>query len=224
MRVATALCVLLSSAAVLADDEPVGRGGACRARTDCAAGLHCAANKCATEVGFDDVNAGENAVTRGFFAVAVGAALPTIWGGGVGEGAQLELRLGLFAGGFTQIQLELSPGTTVLTNVTSQPMGVVEGGASIAFMPQISDMVYWLLRFGGGAGFLFNVPTYSTFTQNAIATFGEMRLDVFGTVIRPSRHLFIELDVPSFRVLFMTDGSTNVLLTWITSVTVGYVF
>jgi hypothetical protein len=222
MRLAAVLCVLLSSAAVLADDEPVGRGGACRARSDCAAGLHCAANKCATEVGLDEVNNAENAATRGFFAVAVGAALPTIWNS-VGEGAQIELRLGLFTGGFTQIQLELSPGTTVLSNVTNQPMGVFEAGASIAFMPQISDMVYWLLRFGGGGGFLFNAPTYSL-GQGALAPFGELRMDLFGTVIRPSRHLFIELDVPSFRVLFVTSAYTNVLLTWITSVTVGYVF
>jgi hypothetical protein len=205
--------------------------GHCDSRADCPTSLygqlHCVHNTCVSEV--ESVAVKENEETRGYFGVTLGAMLPTIWNN-VGEGAQLSARLGLFTS-FLQLQVEVSPGATVLGGLSSQAMGIFEASATIAFLPRISDMVYWLVRFGGGAGAIFNVHGYSSTSPSTTTTaFGEIRFDLSGVVIRPSRHLYIELDVPSFRVLFPTSSDIDYpfhnspMLTWVTSFTVGYVF
>jgi hypothetical protein len=204
--------------------------GHCDSRADCPASLygqlHCVQNTCVSDI--ESVAAKDNEETRGYFGVTLGAAFPTIWGN-FGEGAQLSARLGMFTGP-VQLQIEISPGSTIFAGQGPQAMGMFEASATIGFLPRISDMVYWLLRLGGGAGALFNVHGYSSSSSSTTTpAFGEIRFDLSGVVIRPSRHVFVELDVPSFRVLFTTGQLdypfyNSPLFTWITSATVGYVF
>ncbi len=206
-------------------------GEACGAHADCKAGLRCSKNACVAEQSFQSEREHERAPrvtlgkdqTFGYAGAAIGFSLPTIWGSG-GEGFQLAARLGVVFGP-VQLQLEVSPGSTALVNETPNALGLFDAVASIGFYIPLSDMVSWLIRFGGGGGFLFNVNNYYYCTTCGLtAGFGEFRFDVFGVGIRPSKHLLIELNVPSFRITTNVENSNNMIWMWVTSFGVDYVF
>jgi hypothetical protein len=215
----------------------VQSGARCEAGADCLVGLRCLANVCVDDATFEaqrpdgPKQRAVDEATHGYLGGVVGASLPVVWGS-FGESAQLALRAGvLFEGhdGHAQLQLEVSPGTTILSNVASQPMGLFDAVGTIGYLAPIGgDVVSWIVRIGGGGGFVFNVVDSGNCSTCPLVPFGEFRVDVFGAAIRPSRHLLIEVNVPSFRILAITNAppvpNGSVLLMWVTNVALSYVF
>jgi hypothetical protein len=157
---------------------------------------------------------------QAFVGATLGASLPALWYQ-AGTAEQLALRIGFVLSGI-QVQLEVSPGTTVMTNVftASSAVGLFDVAGSVGALIPITDAVFWILRIGGGAGLVFGLS--STFA------FGDMRLDVTGVAIRASSHMSIELMVPSLRLMVPTSATSccgNVFgMFWMTSVTLDYLF
>ncbi len=224
---ALAIPIVLFAATAHADDAK--RGEACRARSDCSADLRCLRAICVDEPTFEQQRPVERqpqlSRTYTYAGGAAGAVLPAL-GSSAGEGASFALRLGRVIDQL-QLQLELSPATTALANVTPSVMTQLDLVGSIAWLPRISDMVSWVVRFGGGGGLLLCQSCDGTTNSVGSFGFGELRADVFGVQVRTSAHLMVELAAPSFRVLLLTQNPGvlgNVLWEWVTAVGVNYVF
>jgi hypothetical protein len=206
----------------------------CGARSDCRDGLRCLENVCVDAETFaasqPRITGAEG--TQAFFGVAIGASLPMVWGT-FGEASQLAARVGALINEHLQVELEVSPATTVLTGLTSSALGLFEVTASVGYLVRLNDMVSWILRFGGGGGAVFGLPTNTCGecpTSSAIVGFGEVRFDLVGVAIRTSKHLLVELNVPSFRILLPTSNNNsfefggNVMMMWMTNVAFNYMF
>jgi hypothetical protein len=148
---------------------------------------------------------------------ALGAPLPALWLGGLGEGLRGSFQAG-FVARYFELQLDVSPATTVLFNVSSRngsPLGAFDATATLGALVPMNAFTSWILRFGGGGGVAFAGG------QNGGLAFGELRADVAGIAIRTSDHLRIEFNAPSYRVMFMSGGYG---MSWITSLGLHYVF
>ncbi len=195
------------------DRAPIGQP--CGARADCADGLHCVANVCVDAATFESrTSEAASSGNWGFVGGAIGFLFPAVVGqyGGAGEGAQLSLRLGVVLADVFQLQLDLAP-ATVIGNAMPSAIGMFEAAATVGVLIPISDEVSWILRLGGGGGAMFG---------GREAGFGELRADVAGVAIRTSRHVFLEFNGPSWRLLFMPQGSLST--TFVTNVMASYVF
>jgi hypothetical protein len=159
----------------------------------------------------------EHKDTIAYAGVSLGVSLPAVWGGW-GEAFQLGFRLGADIDGL-QLQLDVSPATTLFTNITSSAFASFDAVGTIGYLLPLNDFTSWVLRVGGGGG-AFIGPT------SAPIGFGEFRVDVFGVEIRTSKHLLVECNIPSFRVLFLTPypGSNSFAMMWVTNVSLEYVF
>jgi hypothetical protein len=165
---------------------------------------------------------------RPYLAGALGGFLPVIWGNG-GAGAQLSVRGGAIIQKVVQIQLEVSPVTTLIAGTSSSAFSMFEAVASIGYLIPMSDMVSWNLRVGGGGGALLALDTVRSFGpsgSSAAFGYGEFRAEVVGVTIRPNKHLVLDFNVPSFRLMFLPGigSSFGVMVAWVTNVGVGYIF
>ncbi len=204
--------------------------GKCAARADCMDGLRCVRNVCVGETTYrelrDDAETdprGDSNTTHAYVGGVLGAALPAFFVS-AGEAYQLALRVGLLLDGHAQFQLEVSPASTVLVNETSSAYGFFDVVGSVGYLIPITPMASWIVRAGGGGGAVFG-PTIP-----ALA-FAELRIDVFGVAVKTGKHVMIEFNAPSFRVMFMqpfnqpsADVNANVLLMWVANVAVNYLF
>jgi hypothetical protein len=225
-----------------------GPGHTCSFRAECRAGLRCLKNVCVEESKYarwlteeardEDKYAPMSAqvaeaasdTTRLYLGGAIGGVLPVGWigPGTVGEGVQLALRFGVLVDEHIQFQLELSPLTTGLfnlangSNLSPSVIGMFEATGSVGYLIPMSDMASWILRVGGGGGALMG---------SGLSTLGfaEFRADVLGVAIRTSEHLFVECNIPSFRVIVPVSTASaypqpGIMLQWVTNVGVTYVF
>jgi hypothetical protein len=221
----------LAAAPARAQRAHAAKGEACAGAADCADGLYCLRYTCVDQGTFDAAqskHAEQVRRTYGYAGVALGGGLPTYASRGViGESANLAFHVGAVLDD-VQLELEVSPMTTVMAGLTGNPIGAGEAVATVAYLPRISDMVSWVLRIGGGVGALLCTSCNDVMSAGLTPLgFGEARLDVFGVVIRTSAHWMIEINTPSFRVLFL-PANRNVLggylMTWVTGFGVHYVF
>jgi len=198
-------------------------GSACRATSECAEGTHCVANVC-REASFIAPSKEEPPITpwfrgaHGYLGATIGYGMsaPT---GGIG---QVALRGGLMYSGL-QLLLEVSPGSTVFGLAQ---FGGFDVTGSVGGVIPLSRMFAWILRLGGGAGFIYgdNCCNYGAQKERASA-FGEFRADLFTVAIRPSDHLVIELALPSFRLAAGHYLATSEFIgMWLAALTVEYVF
>jgi hypothetical protein len=235
------LLAIGAAAAVVAAAGPAdaqqlrAKGEACAARSDCRVGLRCLRYQCVDEdtfTGAQDAAAKKRkghstkgndtyTYTGGF----VGGILPA-FANNFGEGAVFAMRIGAVVSG-AQFQLEIAPATTVLAGMTNSPMALADAVASIGYLIPISDMVSWIIRVGGGGGVLLSAPSGYPGTGTTTLGVGELRLDFFGVVIRTSEHIAVEINTPSYRLVFNPTGGYplgNVMMTWVTGVGINYVF
>lgn len=234
LLVATAVVAVLVASPARAEEHPRSkRGGRCAAASQCETDLRCVQRVCVDEATYARSLDKEPVSTQtyGYIGGVLGAILPALANGSFGEGAQLAVRLGIVIDSLIELKLEVAPATTVIGGLTSSAFAVFDVNGSVGVLPRISDMVSWIVRVGGGGGaILCDACSSSTSTGTrgvAAFGFGELRLDVFGVEIRTSRNLMIDINTPSFRVLFLPGGSStfgNVMLAWVTSVGVNYVF
>lgn len=231
---AVALAALSFSFAGTALAQGHAKGLSCATRADCGDGLHCLANVCVDAATFEGSRSPERQdngidyhATYTYLGGVLGAMLPFWSGGTFGEGAQFAGRFGAV---FDEMQLglEISPMTTVIGGLGPNAFGMLEAVGTIAWVPHISNMVSWIARIGGGGGFLLAQPqVFDAPSQVVTIGFGEARLDVFGVLIRTSRHLTVEINTPSFRMLFASGlfgSGTTVMMSWVTSFAMNYVF
>jgi hypothetical protein len=143
-----------------------------------------------------------------------------VWIGSFGEAFQLALRAGILIDGRVQIEADVSPVTTVMLNVATQAIPMFEAVGTIGYLAEISPEISWIIRVGGGGGMLLNPLEFSS--QNL--SFGEIRLDFFGAAIRASRHVQVEVNTPSFRIMLFPNTFNTYMLQWVTNVTINYVF
>jgi hypothetical protein len=206
---------------------------ACQARSECAPDEHCVDHACTSTVPYQEHSIATDEF-RAYLGASIGAIFPAIWNN-FGEGFQGALHVGAI-NKTVQLQLEVAPASSAIANLTNNPslMTLFEVAGTVAVLPRISDMVSWIIRVGGGAAIGFgNINCFGQCPQSATSFtqgFGEIRLDFVGVTIRPSQHLLIEIDTPSFRILIPGGASNNgfgsgtVMLTWVTSVGISYVF
>jgi hypothetical protein len=156
--------------------------------------------------------------TIGYVGVDLGVSLPMVWGGW-GEAFQLGFRVGTNIDEL-QLQLDVSPATTAVTGITSIAFASFEAVGTIGYLLPLNEFTSWVLRLGGGGGAFLDAQGLQPIG------FGEFRVDVFGVAIRTSKHLLVECNIPSFRVLFLTPypGSNGFALMWVTNVALNYVF
>ncbi len=210
---------------VRADQDTQKIGQTCTAHSDCLPGLRCLKNVCVDEAAFNEGNqppeerVDDHAPPQAFIAGALGASLPTTWGT-YGEGYQLALRVGVIVDRIFQLQIEVAP--SILTNLTFSTLGLVDAVGMVGILIPIREPVSWIARVGGGGGILFN----STSTSSPSFAFGEVRFDIVGVAIRPSKHVLLEFNAPSIRMMMLPSPAetSNVLTMWVTNVTFGYTF
>jgi hypothetical protein len=193
-------------------------GSSCATHADCDP-LRCLRHVCVDEETFIAQRA-ESAPRRDdgvryYLGGALGGVLPGLIDSQLGEGFQGALRGGILVNHF-QFQLDVSPGTTALFNVANQVVAAFEATGSAAYLAPLSERVSWIFRIGGGGGALFAGGT------NGAVSFGELRADVFGVAVRSSDHVMVELNAPSYRLLFPSGGSISML--WVTSLGIDYLF
>jgi hypothetical protein len=219
----TTLLVATTAALVVRPAQAANLGAACEAPSECDSGLYCVANVCsdeATLTAHRSKSLEEDRINpwirggHGFLGATVGAALtaPSV------ASAQFAVRGGLIWDGL-QLLLEVSPGSTVF--IGSQPFGMFEATANIGGLIPITRSLAWILRIGGGGGFVFaccaNQPSHTP-------AFGEFRLDLLGMAIRASEHLVVEVLVPSFRLAAGRLASSELIAQWMATTTLEYVF
>ncbi len=216
-------------------------GERCSARSDCSAELRCLRNVCVDEATLE-ASRPEATVTgtRGYVGFALGTSLPAVWSSW-GESFQLALRVGAIFDGpkrtaherdHIQLQLEVSPAATLLTNIQPSAVGLFDVVGTVAYMVTISDIVSWIFRGGVGGGGIFGSTADAARglpAQGFLSGFAEFRLDVVSVAIRPSKHVMVELNVPSFRITTTTApanefGESAVIWMWVTNAAFNYVF
>jgi hypothetical protein len=208
------------------------RAQTCAAHADCQEGLRCLKGACVTEQTFDasrprDSGLPTHEPLRWYLGAALGGGLP-VWmvNYTAGVSAQASIRGGILIDHF-QVQVDVSPVSTVVAGLSSTAYPMSELTGTVGYLIPISDMVSWMLRIGGGGGTIFNYQnspySYPGSSTYAAAGFVEFRADVVGAAIRTSRHLLVEFNGPSFRVLFLPDPRQSLIM-WVTNVAINYVF
>ena len=216
--------------ALLAASQPAraqttgGIGDTCDARADCNEGLRCFKNRCVDREAFRSASRDPYSrdVTRPYVGMSFGAMVPVIWNN-VGEGASFAVSVGALIAGHVQLQLEASPSTTVLTNLTQQALPLVDVVGTAGYLVPISDMVSWIIRGGVGGGIVYSTQ------GGVVAGLVEFRLDTLGVAIRTSRHLVVEFNASSLRLMFVPSSGfsnifSNVMVTWVTTLAFNYLF
>lgn len=210
--------------AITLSATPAFADGPCQARSDCASNQRCVKNACVDEATYeaskptpavDEQRLQDDENVRPYVAGAIGGILPAI-SNGVGVGPQLSLRAGILTHGF-QFGVDISPASG-LFGLTSAPLYMLEVAGTVGYLIPITDQVSWIVRLGGGGGLIAGTGRFPFATSIG---FGEFRADVVGVSIRTSKHLVVELNVPSFRLAFVPS---NALAMWVTNVAIDYVF
>lgn len=222
MRSALAFAVIATATPALAQGSHGSIGDHCEARDGCSSDLRCVKNVCSGEGDLVTATHPLDQGVQGLVGASIGGSIPMELNGVWGESTQASFRLGILLGGHAQFELDVSPGTTILTYLAPNVLGMFEAAATMGYLVPISDEISWILRIGGGGGFVYGDLTSSTPPLG----FGEVRFDVFGVAIRTSKHVLIEANIPSFRVLFFPQsfGSLDVGLMWVTNLTLNYLF
>jgi hypothetical protein len=201
---------------------------ACASHTDCIEGFRCLQNRCVDNKTFDETAHHDESLFYsdqppvGYFGVAIGP-LALLWNGNFFGGGQLGLRLGTIVAGHLQLQLDVAPGTTIGGGGPGA-IGMFEACGTIGYLIRINPIVAWILRIGGGGGFSFgNDSGFVAFDTSASSPepFGEIRLDVSGFAIQPSKRLLLELNIPSYRIMISPN---QVGMSWVTNVAFNYIF
>lgn len=226
MRLALPIAIALLAMSPSAFAQPK----ACAARSDCPAPLRCLQNVCVNESTFlaaqpeesrrDKIAFSHTEPTRAFIGWALGGVLPVVWNT-VGTGGQFAMRVGVLVEGHGQFELEI--GAAAIGGLTQSAAGSVDVVGMMGYLVPLSDMVSWILRVGGGGGSIFGNDLNFSGTSGVFG-FGEFRLDVFGVAIKTSKNVLVEFNAPSFRVMFMTNANNNLMLMWVTTVTLNYLF
>jgi hypothetical protein len=210
---------LFASSTALAESGP---GGACTARSDCRIGLRCSKALCVEEAAFLATQEREHTDkerTIGYFGGELGLGLPMIWTN-AGEGAQIALRGGALINRRYEVGVQVGPATGIV-GVTSTVVGLFDVVASFGVFVPLSDMVSWTFRASAGGGAVYGAT--------GLIGFAEARGDFVGVAIRTSEHLLVELNVPSFRLMFLAHPNPtvyydSVMWAWVTSVSLNYAF
>lgn len=156
---------------------------------------------------------------RSFMGAALGMPLPVVFSN-LGVGFQASVRAGILYQGF-QFQFDVAP-ATALIGITNSAFSLFDATLTAGYLIPIDGMVSWIVRAGGGGGALFGFASFGGTTPPAFA-FGEFRIDVAGVSIRTSDHIQLELNAPSFRVMFV-EGARDVMMMWVSNVAFNYVF
>jgi hypothetical protein len=151
----------------------------------------------------------------GLTAPGVGAAQFAVRGGFVWNGLQL--------------LVEVSPGTTLFNDtLRTAPFGGFDVTANIGALIPITQAVAWILRVGGGAGFLYGdgcCVIANPIPMNQTPVFGEVRLDLLGVAVRAGEHVVIELLIPSVRLDAGKRLATSEFIAqWMVAMSVEYLF
>ncbi len=163
---------------------------------------------------------------HGYVGANVAGVLPGVWQS-TGAGAEVAVRAGVVSDE-VQIDFFLSPGSSILANATccgeAQPIVFFHGGVSAAYLIKLSDLVYWPIRAGVGAGAMVAPTICADCNSFPTATFGfvEVKLDVVGALIRTSKHFMVQMEIPSVRLLVVPEGTS--VIEWNTTLEVAYVF
>ncbi len=213
-----AVCLVFAARAALAE-EPSDIGEPCRAASDCDDDLRCLRNVCVDEVTFrswrderTNEREREAALPKGYVGGVLGAG-PAYVFGQFGGSVQAAIRGGALLDGL-DLQIEVSPATTLLASLDTGPSLMLEAAGSVGYLIPMSPVASWVLRVGGGGGFMFD--------GRQPMGFGELRAEVIGVSIRTSKNVLVEFDAPSYRLLFF--GNDNYAMTWMTNVAVHYLF
>ena len=200
----------------------------CRRHADCAASTFCVRNVCVGKERLpsppkrpDDI---ASDAPFGYVGGVLGASLPNDWQGAVGEGLQSSIRLGVVLERHLQLQLEVSPATTVVFKGDGPPIGACDFVGSVGALVPMSSQAAWIFRIGGGGGTSFGET--SPPGARPVQPFGEVRFDIVGVVIRTSRHLLVEFNAPSFRIIDTrtASGKSAISLMPVSSVGIFYAF
>jgi hypothetical protein len=222
-------------------------GTPCAARWHCRLNYRCYRQVCVEESAFlgripeGQPHVDANVVgrrVRPYVGSAIGVVLPAIrtnweWGA---RGPQFALRGGLsfeptdLRGPIFQLQLDVGL-TGLFGKDRVLPSGLVETTLTAAALVPIGPRAWWVLRAGGGGAL-----TRGGWSKE----FSEVRVDIMAVLIRTSEHVQIELAAPSFRFfvggvpekqnsLFAggvqdSPSAAPMLMTWVTSLAVDYVF
>ena len=201
---------------------------ACHATSECAEGLRCVDNVCTDEATLATklrATTNEPPITpwfhgvRGFLGATLGAALTAP---PVAE-LQFALRVGVIFNGL-QLMLEASPGTTLFVGPS---FGGLDVTANIGGVFPITRTFAWVLRVGGGTGFLYGYNCCSSYppNPNRVPAYGELRFDLVGFALRASEHVVVEILAPSFRLLAWNRlASSEFIGSWFVTGTIEYVF
>lgn len=176
----------------------------------------------------EDKNEKEGA--KGYLGGVLGGLLPVVWNNG-GVGAQFGVRGGVLYNNF-QFQLEIAPATVIGGIPGTDALALMDAVGSVAYLIPMNDMVSWIVRFGGGGGAVFGFSAFAPCTSfpctsmrtTSTVGFGEFRADVAGVAIRTSKHLMVECNAPSFRVMVTDQRNASIMLQWVTNVGINYVF
>ena len=201
---------------------------ACLATSQCAEGLRCVEHVCrdeATIAKLPSTPTKEQPITPWFHGARgfVGATL----GGAATAPLSVELQLALRAGVIwngLQLMIEVSPGTTLFVPYT---FGALDVTANVGGVLPITRAFAWILRVGGGTGFLYGYDCCSSYPPNPyrVPAYGELRFDLLGVALRASEHLVVEILAPSFRLLAWNRlASSEFIGSWFVTGTVEYVF
>lgn len=177
----------------------------------------------------DDTSYKPDGTFHAYVGASVAGVLPGIWQA-TGTGVEAAIHAGAINDN-VQIDFFLSPGSSVLGNANgccngdTPPIVFFHGGVSAAYLIKLSDLVYWPIRVGAGAGAMVapDVPCFDC-TSVTTATFGfaEVKLDVVGALIRTSKHFTVQMEIPSVRVLVVPSGTS--IIEWNTTLEMAYVF
>jgi len=170
-------------------------------------------------------------VYRPYVGFDLAADLPGVWfDHTAGVGGELALRVGAISRD-VQIEVSLSPGSSFLANALSccttnaPPIVFFRGDVSVAYLIKVSDLVYWPLRLGVGAGVMLAPqecydcgPT----TPSTTLGFVQLKVEGIGVLIRTSKRFMVEMQIPSTSLFLVPTGSA--IVEWNTTLGMAYVF
>jgi hypothetical protein len=233
------VAVVLASQTTYAQERNVGEP--CGARADCHDGLRCLRNVCVDEATFDSFTALQSRNDqlgapgfRGYVGGSFGGMLPVSWGQ-IGVGVQPAVQVGVLNEHHVELQLQVSG--AYLAGLGT-PTAAFDAVGTVGYLAPLNPWVGWIVRVGAGGGFVIasgGTPCFECTVPAVTAAFAEFRFDVVGVAIRTSRHVELEFNAPSFRLMYLpsrnvnnalvnNNGNGDLMLTWVTSVAANYVF
>lgn len=202
-----------------------GVGQPCRGRWQCRPENRCLRNICVSAATFlqekpeSAASPDGMSANRFYLGGAFGSVLPGLWRGDGAVGFQASLRFGVILNHF-QLQIDVSPGGTVID--TRRPIAMFEAAATAGYLIPMNDIMSWVFRLGGGGGFTWGSGSGDP-TGGAVG-YTEIRAEVVGVAIQTSDHFFVELNAPSWRVLFPSGNSGGISMLFVSNVALNYLF